>query len=155
MVSAGRRAPAFAAPVPALRPVLTLPRTVMNSRVGPGKDWENYKMTKNHRPVRLPMHVRTGDMVVVITGKYKGKTGRIASVNRKMHQVCVDSVTRTKKIRMADGTEPREDQVLHPIAASNVMHWSEQEQVRSRMGKKWVDGKKVRYLKKTGEVLQV
>lgn len=42
-----------------------------------------------------------------------------------------------------------------PIDSSNVMHYSKEQKVRSRVGMKFTDdGKKVRYLKKTGEVLQ-
>lgn len=40
-----------------------------------------------------------------------------------------------------------------PLHASNVMHYSKEKGVRSRVGHKTVDGKKVRVLKKTGEVL--
>jgi Ribosomal proteins 50S L24/mitochondrial 39S L24 len=44
----------------------------------------------------------------------------------------------------------REEAYIH---ASNVMHWSEERQVRSRVGHKWINGRKVRYLKKTGEIV--
>eukprot|EP00884_Botryococcus_braunii_P019383 jgi/Botrbrau1/6128/Bobra.331_2s0023.1 len=40
-----------------------------------------------------------------------------------------------------------------PVHHSNVMAYSKEQNVRSRIGHKVVDGKKVRYLKKTGEVL--
>ena len=40
-----------------------------------------------------------------------------------------------------------------PIHHSNVMHWSEDKKVRSRVGHKMEGDKKVRFLKKTGEVL--
>ena len=48
---------------------------------GPGKKWEHYDLTKNGKPVRLPMHVQRGDMVQVISGAQKGKTGKITSVS--------------------------------------------------------------------------
>lgn len=48
---------------------------------GPGKKWEHYKLNKNGKPIRLPMHVRTGDFVQVIAGAEKGKTGEILKVS--------------------------------------------------------------------------
>ena len=47
---------------------------------GPGKKWESYDLNKNGKPVRIPMHVKTGDTVVVITGKDKGKVGEVSKV---------------------------------------------------------------------------
>lgn len=32
---------------------------------GPGKKWEHYELNKNGKPVRVPMHVKTGDLVQV------------------------------------------------------------------------------------------
>lgn len=32
---------------------------------GPGKRWEHYELTKNNKPVRIPMHVKSGDTVQV------------------------------------------------------------------------------------------
>lgn len=34
---------------------------------GPGKRWEHYELTANHKPVRIPMHVKAGDTVKVRT----------------------------------------------------------------------------------------
>ncbi len=45
------------------------------------------------------------------------------------------------------------EQKEYPIHSSNVMLYSTTQNVRSRVGHKEVDGKKVRYLVKTGEVL--
>ncbi len=52
---------------------------------GPGKKWESYELTKNGKPVRIPMHVKKGDTVVVITGKDKGKVGEISKVGAAFH----------------------------------------------------------------------
>jgi KOW motif len=48
---------------------------------GPLKDWEHYELTKNGKPVRLPMPMRTGDTVKVITGHDKGKVGKVTKVS--------------------------------------------------------------------------
>jgi KOW motif len=47
---------------------------------GPLKDWEHYELTKNGKPVRLPMPMRTGDTVKVISGHDKGKVGKVTKV---------------------------------------------------------------------------
>ena len=47
---------------------------------GPGKKWEHYKLTKNGKPLRAPMHVQLGDLVQIIAGAEKGKTGKITNV---------------------------------------------------------------------------
>lgn len=143
------------APAPSLRRARVEPLTVVHSLMGPGKKWEHYKLTKNGKPVRHKLHVKTGDKVIVIAGKDKGKTGTIQSVNRKTNQVKMEGVNMSIRHippeQEGEQGERVEKEAL--IAASNVMHWSEKEQVRSRLGKKMVDGKKVRYLIKTGEVL--
>ena len=48
---------------------------------GPGKKWEHYDLNKNGKPIRLPMHVQRGDMVQIISGAEKGKTGKITTVS--------------------------------------------------------------------------
>lgn len=153
----GSRRSVFGAPAPRVRaPVAPARPTLVCSEMGPGKKWESYKLVGKKRklPERLPLHVKSGDTVVVIAGNDKGKTGKIESVNRKMHQVLIKGVNvkRSQKKNQDGDMEPFEFEA--PVAASNVMHWSEKEQVRSRIGKKIVDGKKVRFLKKTGEVLE-
>lgn len=48
---------------------------------GPGKKWEHYDLNKNGKPLRVPMHVQRGDMVQIISGAEKGKTGKITNVS--------------------------------------------------------------------------
>ena len=47
---------------------------------GPGQGLESNDLNKNVKPVRIPMHVKTGDTVVVIAGKDKGKVGEVSKV---------------------------------------------------------------------------
>lgn len=123
--------------------------------IGPGKKWESYELNQNGKPVRLPMHVKTGDTVVVIAGDDNGKVGTVQKVFTKTRQVLLEGVnvsTRHIAPKTPDETGERIKKEA-PISASNVMHWSESQKVRSRIGKKTVDGKKVRFLKKTGEII--
>jgi large subunit ribosomal protein L24 len=47
----------------------------------------------------MKMNFKTGDKVVVISGKDKGKEGKITSVLRKENKVVVEGVNVVKKTR--------------------------------------------------------
>jgi large subunit ribosomal protein L24 len=119
------------------------------------KKWEKQALNQNGNPVRHPMHVKTNDKVVVITGADKGKVTEVVEVFTKSGTIlCKDVNIKTKHVKpKGEGETGQIIQKEWPIHHSNVMHWSEAKQVRSRVGHKMVDGKKVRVLKKTDEVL--
>lgn len=107
-------------------------------------------------PVRHKMHVKKGDTVQVITGKDKGKVGEVLTVIPKKSQVVVEGVNiRTKHVKPQQ--EGESGQIVTqeaPIHSSNVMLYSEKEKVVSRVCYTFnADGRKVRMLKKTGEVI--
>jgi large subunit ribosomal protein L24 len=108
------------------------------------------------KPVRYKMHVRKGDTVQVIAGRDRGKVGEILSVNPKKSQVIVQGVNiRTKHVKPQQ--EGESGQIVAqeaPIHSSNVMLYSEKEKVASRVAYTFnKDGRKVRMLKKTGEII--
>ncbi|MFM7471182.1 MAG: 50S ribosomal protein L24 [Nodosilinea sp. LVE1205-7] len=108
------------------------------------------------RPSRYKMHVRKGDTVQVIAGRDRGKVGEILSVNPKKSQVVVKGVNiRTKHVKPTQ--EGESGQIVTQEAAihsSNVMLYSEKEKVASRIAYTFTeDGRKVRMLKKTGEII--
>ncbi|KAK9797026.1 hypothetical protein WJX73_009461 [Symbiochloris irregularis] len=124
--------------------------------IGPGKKWEHYDKTKNGLPVRQRLHVKLGDVVQVITGSDKGKVGKVKEIDLKLAKVVVEGVNIRAKMdkrnaRGSDDKAPKKSE--SPVAASNVMHYSEGQKVASRVGNRVENGKKVRYLKKTGEVI--
>lgn len=124
--------------------------------IGPGKKWEHYPLNKNGKPIKVPMHIKKGDTVQIIAGKDKGKVGKISDVLTKTGQVLVEGVNiKTKHVNpKAQGESGQILQRESPIHHSNVMLYSTEKQVRSRIGYKIsADGKKVRFLKKTGEEL--
>ena len=112
-------------------------------------------MTPRGLPVRIPMHVKTNDKVVVIAGADKGKVTSVVEVFTKSGEVlCKDVNVKTKHIKpRGEGETGQIIQREFPIHHSNVMHYSESKGVRSRIGSKEENGKKVRVLRKTGEVL--
>lgn len=112
--------------------------------------------TSTKQPVRYKMHVRKGDTVQIIAGRDRGKVGEILSVNPKKSQVVVQGVNiRTKHVKPQQ--EGESGQIVTqeaPIHSSNVMLYSEKEKVASRIAYTFdKDGRKVRMLKKTGEII--
>ena len=96
----------------------------------------------------------------VISGKDKGKVGEVVKVYRKglkAGKILVDDVNLMKKTQKPKpGTEEERGKISlteSPIHHSNVMLYSKSSQQVSRVGHKVVNGKKQRYLIKTGEVL--
>ncbi len=108
------------------------------------------------KPQRYKMHVRKGDTVQVISGRDKGKVAEILEVLPKTSQVTVKGVNiRTKHVKPRQEGESGQIATFEaPIHSSNVMIYSEKEKVASRVGYTInEDGKKVRVLKKTGEII--
>lgn len=94
--------------------------------------------------------LKTGDKVVVTTGKDKGKEGKILVVDRKKNRVIVEGVNMVSKHQKPSQMNQQGGIIKKEnfIDASNVMY-SLNGKV-TRIGVKIEDGKKVRFAKKTG-----
>jgi large subunit ribosomal protein L24 len=106
--------------------------------------------------VRHNMHVKKGDTVQVIAGKDKGKVGTILKAIPEKSQVIVEGVNiKTRHVKPRQ--EGESGQIVTsegPIHSSNVMLYSSKEKVASRVNYTFTeDGRKVRMLKKTGEII--
>lgn len=102
------------------------------------------------------MHVKSGDMVVIIAGKDKGKKGKVLKALPKENRVIVEGVNMLTKHKKAQGpTSPGGIIKFEgPINASNVMHYCDKDKVAVRISNSILaDGKKVRVCKKCGEIL--
>jgi large subunit ribosomal protein L24 len=113
-------------------------------------------MTKPSTPVRYKMHVKKGDTVQVIAGKEKGKVGEVLQTLPKASSVIIKGVNiRTKHVKPQQEGESGQIQTFEaPIHSSNVMLYSTKQKVASRVCYSFnADGRKVRMLKKTGEVI--
>ena len=99
------------------------------------------------------MHVKRGDTVKVIAGKDKGKEGKIVTAIPETGKVIVEGVAVAKKHKKArvQGQESGIINIEMPIDASNVMLMHKG--TATRVGFKMDGDKKVRYAKKTGEVI--
>jgi large subunit ribosomal protein L24 len=96
--------------------------------------------------------VKTDDTVIVISGKDKGKKGKILKVDKKKGKVWVKSINMQAKHKKQTRTERAEIKHLEgPIDVSNVMFYDERAEEPTKIGYKFVEGKKIRFAKKTGE----
>ena len=114
------------------------------------------KHKNNQSPQRHKMHVKKGDTVQVISGRDKGKVGEILETLPKSSKVIVKGVNvRTKHVKPQQEGESGQIATFEaPIHSSNVMHYSNKEKVASRISYTFKeDGRKVRMLKKTGEII--
>lgn len=114
------------------------------------------KATKSSLPQRYQVHVKKGDTVQVIAGRDKGKVGEVLRVLPKESKVVVKDVNiRTKHVKpKQEGESGRIMTFEAPIHSSNVMLYSTKENVASRICYTLTeDGRKVRMLKKTGEII--
>lgn len=112
--------------------------------------------SKPGQVVRHKMHVKRDDTVQVISGRDKGKVGKVLAVFPKTSTVLVEGVNRkTKHVKpQQEGESGRIDVTEFPIHSSNVMLYSTKEKVASRICYTFTeDGRKVRQLKKTGEMI--
>ena len=102
------------------------------------------------------LHIKKGDMVFVNAGKNKGATGKVLSVMPKEDRLVVEGVNVVKKHTKPNAKQPQGgiiDQEA-PIHVSNVQLIDPASQKPTRVGYKMVDGKKVRYAKKSGEEIK-
>ena len=100
------------------------------------------------------MRIKKGDTVMVITGKDKGKHGKVLKAMPKENRVVVEGVNIVTK--HAKATRQSGAEIKHfegPIDASNVMFYDKEAKAGTRVGYKEENGKKVRYSKKTGNVI--
>jgi large subunit ribosomal protein L24 len=106
--------------------------------------------------VNPKVHVRKGDTVLVITGKFAGKRGKVLSVEPDRSRVIVEGVNVVKRHSRPTQSLPQGGIVEKeaPLHSSNVMLYCGKCNTPTRVGKKILDdGKKVRICKKCGENL--
>jgi large subunit ribosomal protein L24 len=101
------------------------------------------------------MRLKKNDTVKVISGKDKGKTGRILSINHDAERLVVQGVNMVKKTMKKKNQQDKGGiiEIEAPLSVANVAYVLKDGKT-TRIGYKFDDnGKKVRYAKKTGEVI--
>lgn len=102
------------------------------------------------------LHVKKDDTVIVITGKDKGKKGRVLAAYPRENRVLVEGVNMVKKHQKPNQQNPQGGILTQeaPIHVSNVMLIDPKSGEPTRIGYKVLEnGKKVRIAKKSGETI--
>jgi large subunit ribosomal protein L24 len=103
----------------------------------------------------MAARIRKGDRVVLLAGKDKGKSGEVLRVLPKDKRVLVSGVNMIRRHTRPSqagpgGIEEREASVH----VSNVAHVDPKDDKPTRVGFKFIEGgRKVRYAKRSGEVI--
>ena len=99
------------------------------------------------------MRLKTGDTVLIISGKYKGKKGKITKVLSKEKKIIVDGVNfRKKHIRpKQEGGKGQVVEIAAPFDASNAKLICPRCKMPTRVGYRIVKKRKIRICKKCGQ----
>jgi large subunit ribosomal protein L24 len=104
----------------------------------------------------MAARIKKGDRVVVRTGRDKGKKGEVLRLYPKEDRALVSGINIVKRHqrqtqRQQAGIVSKES----PIHLSNLAHADPRTGEATRIGFKLHDGRKVRFAKKSGEVIDV
>ena len=104
----------------------------------------------------MAMKIRKGDIVMVIAGDDKGKTGRVLAVDSAKQRVVVEKVNFVKRHTKAKG-QGQQGGILEkeaPVHISNVMLYDPKAGKGVRVGTRATkDGKRERISRATGEAV--
>lgn len=101
------------------------------------------------------MRIKTGDNVIVITGKNKGQKGKVLATDRTANRVVVEGVNMVKR-HMKPKTKAEKGSIVEKplsVHASNVMLVDPSKGTQTRIGKVLVGDKLVRVAKKSNSQL--
>ena len=100
--------------------------------------------------------IRKGDQVVVLSGRDKGRRGAVIGVVEGS-QVLIENVNRVKRHTKANPQANQPGGIIEkemPLPISKVALWNPSSKKADRVGvRKLGDGKKVRFFKSNGEVI--
>ena len=96
--------------------------------------------------------LKKGDEVIVLTGKDKGKTGKIVKMLPKKMKAIVSEINRVKKNQKPDNNQPGGiiDKEM-PMHISNLSFYDPELKKGIRIGYKFDKNKKIRFNKSSGK----
>ncbi len=103
----------------------------------------------------MSIRIRKGDRVVAITGSYKGIEGEVIKVLPKINKALVRGINVAKKHQRQTANQKggKMDKEL-PISLSNIAMIDPQSGEPTRVGYRFNDdGVKIRYAKRSGEII--
>ena len=100
------------------------------------------------------MQIKKDDTVVVITGKDKGKKGKVLAAIPAKGKIIVEGINvQTKHQKQTRKERSDIKHVEGPIDVSNVMIWDSKAKSGSRIGHRIEGDAKVRYAVKSGQTI--
>ena len=103
------------------------------------------------------LHIKKGDMVVVISGDYKDQKGRVLEIDRKKDKAIVEGVNIVSRHTKPNSANPNGGIVKKesPIHISNLMLVDPSKGVPTKIGRRLgTNNKLVRYSKKSKEEIK-
>ncbi len=99
--------------------------------------------------------IKKGDRVIVLSGRSKGKIGEVLKVMPKESRALVQGVNIVRRhVRQSMRTQGGIVEQEAPIAISNLAHLDPSTNRPTRVGFRFLeDGRKVRFAKRSGEVI--
>ena len=106
----------------------------------------------------VKLKIKKDDEIIVISGRDKGRRGQVKKVLPKENRVVVDGVNVVNRHVTPSQTEPQGgiQEREAPIHISNVALIDPSENTHTRVGYRMLeDGRKVRFARRAGEVMDV
>ncbi|MEO8097492.1 MAG: 50S ribosomal protein L24 [Acidobacteriota bacterium] len=119
-----------------------------------------FKRYQNAPKVKLNIKIKKEDLVKVIAGKDKGKTGRVLDVDREKGKILIEGVGMVKRHTRPNPQKQIKGGIAErecPIAVSNVMLMTSggiATRVGIRIEGEGAGARRVRVARKTGEVIE-
>ena len=102
-------------------------------------------------------NIKKGDRVIVISGRDKGKKGEVLKIFPKEDRALIQGINVVKRHQRQ--TQSQQGGIVtkeSPVHSSNLAHVDPKSGGATRIGFKTLgDGRKVRFAKKSGEVIDV
>ncbi|MFN6092711.1 MAG: 50S ribosomal protein L24 [Bacteroidota bacterium] len=104
----------------------------------------------------IKLKIKSGDVVKVIAGDHKGAEGKVLRVDREKNKAIVEGVNMVSKHTKPNAQNTQGGIVKQeaPINLSNLQVVDPKSGKATRIGRKLVDGKLIRYAKKSGEEIK-
>lgn len=114
-------------------------------------------MSTNKTPTIYKIRLKKGDTVIVLAGKYKGKTGKIVATHPRDNKVTVEGINIVKKHQKPNKQYPQGGiiELTKPVWVSKVAIVEPTSKKASRIGYQLNDdGSKTRVFKTTGKEIK-
>ncbi|MCK0156222.1 50S ribosomal protein L24 [Cellulophaga sp. F20128] len=103
----------------------------------------------------MKLKIKTGDTVRIVTGDHKGTEGKVVSVDRVKNKAIVEGANLVSKHEKPSANNPQGGIVKKeaPLHISNLSLIDPKSGEATKVGFEVRDGKKVRFSKKSNEVI--